>query len=95
VRSHRFGKCLNSSADFSNFKYELEQFLSRDYLVSTDVRLNTGDFNRPFDLDLAIIHRQDSGVRINIEIDAPYAYFSREAKHCIGEDTLRDAYFFG
>ena len=93
VRSHRFGKCSNSSADFSTFKYELEQFLSRDYLVSTDARMNTGVFNRPFDLDLAIIHREDNGIRINIEIDAPYAYFSREAKHCIGEDTLRDAYF--
>ena len=93
VRSHRFDKYIQSNADFSKFKYELEQFFSRDYIVSCDVRINTGGLNRPFDLDLALIHRKDAGIRINIEVDAPYSFFSREAKHCIGEDILRDDYF--
>lgn len=93
VRSHRFDKYIQSNADFSKFKYELEQFFSRDYIVSCDVRINTGGVNRPFDLDLALIHRKDAGIRINIEVDAPYSFFSREAKHCIGEDILRDDYF--
>ena len=93
VRSHRFDRYIQSNADFSKFKYELEQFFSRDYIVSCDVRINTGGVNRPFDLDLALIHRKDAGIRINIEVDAPYSFFSREAKHCIGEDILRDDYF--
>ena len=93
VRSHRFDKYIQSNADFSKFKYELEQFFSRDYIVSCDVRINTGGLNRPFDLDLALIHRKDAGIRINIEVDEPYSLFSREAKHFIGEDILRDDYF--
>ena len=93
VRSHRFKKYLNSTVDFSKFKYELDQFFGVEYIVSDDVRLNTGMLNRPFDLDLALIHRKNSGIRINIEVDEPYSFFSREARHCIGEDTLRDVYF--
>ncbi len=55
--------------------------------------MNTGGRNRPFDLDLALIHRKDETIRINIEVDEPYALFSREARHCIGEDDHRDVYF--
>ena len=93
VRSHRFNRCTQSKADFAKLKYELEQFFSPDYIVSGDVRINTGGVNRPFDLDLAIIHSKDGGIRINIEVDEPYSLFSREARHCVGEDNLRDAYF--
>lgn len=93
VRSHRFGKCIHNSACFSNFKYEVEQVFGCDYIVSSEVRMNTGSVNRPFDLDLALLHRKDPCIRINIEIDEPYASFSREAKHCDGDDTLRDDYF--
>ena len=67
VRSHRFDRYIQSNTDFSKFKYELEQFFSRNYIVSGDVRINTGGVNRPFDLDLALIHRNDGGIRINIE----------------------------
>jgi len=93
VRSHRFDRFMPSNAVFSTFKYEVGRLLSEDYLVSGDVRINTGGVNRPFDLDLALIHRKDDRIRINIQVDEPYSLFSREARHCVGEDSLRDAYF--
>ena len=93
VRSHRFGKFKQSNAEFSQFKYELEQILGGNYIISGNVRMNTGGANRPFDLDLALIHREDEAIRINIEVDEPYSLFSREARHCSGEDDLRDNYF--
>ena len=93
VRSHRFGKFKQSNAEFSQFKYELEQIFGGNYIISGDARMNTGGANRPFDLDLALIHRKDDSIRINIEVDEPYSLFSREARHCRGEDDLRDNYF--
>ena len=93
VRSHRFGRFKKSNSEFSKLKYELERIFSDNYIISGDVRMNTGKSNRPFDLDLALIHRNDDAIRINIEVDEPYSLFSREARHCIGEDDLRDAYF--
>lgn len=93
VRSHRFNRFMPSNASFSKFKYEIGRILGEDYIVSGDVRINTGGVNRPFDLDLALIHRKDDRIRINIQVDEPYSLFSREARHCIGEDILRDAYF--
>lgn len=93
VRSHRFDKFKESNADFYKFKYELERIFSPYYIVSDVVRINTVRENRPFDLDLALMHRKDGGIRINIEVDEPYSFFSREARHCIGEDIHRDDYF--
>src|SRR5690606_28222357 len=48
---------------------------------------------RPYEPDIAMIDIINSNLRIDIEIDEPYAGITRQPTHCENEDVVRDMYF--
>lgn len=94
VRSHRLGSVKRRGYKDPFFQGTLEKYLGNYFEISGIVRLNTGENIRPYEPDISIIDNLSGlNIRIDIEIDEPYAGFSRQATHCIGEDDLRDLYF--
>ncbi|MFN8436258.1 MAG: hypothetical protein U0V72_01370 [Cytophagales bacterium] len=94
VRSHRFGNSKRRGFKELSFQKSIEKHFDKYFIISGEVRLNTGKDTRPYEPDIAIIDKRlDKNIRIDIEIDEPYAAISRQATHCIGEDTIRDTYF--
>ncbi len=94
VRSHRFGSTKRRGFKDESFQSSIQKYFSPYFDISGKVRLNTGESTRPFEPDIAIIDKKsDKNIRIDIEIDEPYAGITRQPTHCKGEDFARDTYF--
>ncbi|MCG8734681.1 hypothetical protein [Tenacibaculum finnmarkense] len=93
VRTHRYGATKRKGFKDQSFEKSISTFFSNKYEVSGNVRLNTGKSTRPFEPDIAIICTTNKNIRIDIEIDEPYAGITRQSIHCKGEDVNRDNYF--
>jgi very-short-patch-repair endonuclease len=93
VRSFRLGNTKRRGFKEESFQKSIEQYFGKDYIVLGNARLNTGKETRPFEPDIAIIDKSNSNLRIDIEIDEPYAGLTRQPTHCKGEDVNRDVYF--
>lgn len=94
VRSHRTGKAKRRGYKEGAFQASIERYFGKQFEVSGEVRLNTGAGMRPFETDIAIIERTKVfNLRIDVEIDEPYAGIDRQPTHCAGDDVMRDIYF--
>jgi hypothetical protein len=94
VRSYRLGNTKRRGFKEESFQKSIEQYFGETFLVLGNVRLNTGKETRPFEPDIAIIGKSNiTNLRIDIEIDEPYAGITRQPIHSKGEDTNRDIYF--
>jgi hypothetical protein len=94
VRSYRLGNTKRRGFKEESFQKSIEQYFGKDFSVLGNARLNTGKETRPFEPDIAIIAKSNNtNIRIDIEIDEPYAGITRQPTHCKGEDVNRDIYF--
>lgn len=93
VRSHRFGSTKRRGFKEASFQKAIEYFFSNNFEISGNTRLNTGKRTRPFEPDIAMLGKSKENIRIDIEIDEPYAGITRQPTHCIGDDINRDNYF--
>jgi hypothetical protein len=94
VRTHRFGSTKRRGFKEESFQESLQKYFGSYFIVSGVVRLNTGKETRPYEPDIAIIdNKTDNNIRIDIEIDEPYAGITRQPTHCKGDDLIRDTYF--
>lgn len=93
IRSHRFGNTKLRGFKEDSFQNSIESYFGDHFTVAGDIRLNTGKHTRPFEPDIAIIDNSNTNLRIDIEIDEPYAGITRQPTHCKGEDYYRDTYF--
>ena len=79
-----------SEAKFQN--YLQDTFRGCDLLILGDCNILPVEDNRPFEPDIAIICKKRPSIRIDIEIDEPYAALTRKPIHYIGcGDDFRDA----
>lgn len=79
-----------SEADFQNYLEKI--FKKYDLLILGDCNIIPVEDNRPFEPDIAIICKNHPSIRIDIEIDEPYAAFTRKPIHYMGcGDDFRDA----
>jgi very-short-patch-repair endonuclease len=93
VRSFRLGNTKRRGFKEEAFQKSIELYFGKVFTVLGNARLNTGKETRPFEPDIAIIDKSSSNLRIDIEIDEPYAGLTRQPTHCKGEDVNRDTYF--
>ena len=93
IRSHRIGSTKRIGFKEASFQKAIEHYFAENFEISGNIRLNTGKKTRPFEPDIAIISYSNDNIRIDIEIDEPYAGVSRQPTHCIGDDINRDNYF--
>ena len=94
IRSHRFGKANRRGVKELEFQKHIELCFGNNFIVSGEVRLNTGKGSRPYEPDIAIIDKETiKNIRIDIEIDEPYDGSNRKPTHCIGKDWIRDNFF--
>lgn len=94
VRTHRYGNTKRRGVKENVFQNSIEKYFGKLFEISGNVRLNTGKETRPFEPDIAIIEKGDTfNLRIDIEIDEPYAGLTRQPTHCKGDDLMRDSYF--
>lgn len=94
VRSYRIGYTKRRGYKEESFQRSLFKYFGKEFEVLGNIRLNTGKETRPFEPDIAIIDKSNStGLRMDIEIDEPYAGITREHTHCKGHDINRDIYF--
>jgi hypothetical protein len=93
IRSFRVGKTKLRGFKEESFQKSIETYFSKEFDVLGNARINTGRETRPFEPDIAIIDKSNINLRIDIEIDEPYAGITRQPTHCKGEDVSRDVYF--
>ncbi len=93
IRSYRLGTTKRRGFKEEVFQKAIEDVFGNQFIVSGELRINTGKDTRPFEPDIAIIDKKNSSLRIDIEIDEPYAGITRQPTHCKGDDTMRDIYF--
>lgn len=93
VRSYRVGTTKRRGFKEEVFQNAISNTFDDSFIVSGELRINTGEDTRPFEPDIAIIDKRNGSIRIDIEIDEPYAGISRQPTHCKGDDTMRDIYF--
>lgn len=94
VRSYRLGNTKRRGYKEEPFQNSIKQYFGKDFIVLGNARLNTGKETRPFEPDIAIIDKFNlTNLRIDIEIDEPYAGITRQPTHCKGDDVNRDIYF--
>ncbi len=94
VRSYRSGNTKRRGYKEEAFQKTIEQYFGKQFIVLGNARLNTGKETRPFEPDIAIIDKSNTtNLRIDIEIDEPYAGITRQPTHCKGDDVNRDIYF--
>jgi hypothetical protein len=94
VRSHRRGSTKRMGYKEIEFQGLIQTVFGGEFDVLGDARLNTGKDTRPFEPDVAIVEKGSRlNLRIDIEIDEPYAGITRQPTHCKGEDAHRDTYF--
>lgn len=94
VRTHRLGSTKRRGFKDELFQKSIEQYFGKYFTVLGNARLNTGKDTRPFEPDIAILDElSHTNLKIDIEIDEPYAGITRQAIHCKGDDINRDIYF--
>lgn len=93
VRSYRVGTTKRRGFKEEVFQRAIEDVFGNQFIVSGKLRINTGKDTRPFEPDIALIDKSNDCLRIDIEIDEPYAGITRQPTHCKGDDTMRDIYF--
>lgn len=93
VRSYRVGTTKRRGFKEEVFQRAIEDVFGNQFIVSGELRINTGKDTRPFEPDIALIDKANDCLRIDIEIDEPYAGITRQPTHCKGDDTMRDIYF--
>lgn len=93
VRKHSHGRINRRGYKEQDFQTAIEECFGNEFLISGEIILNTGRKTRPYEPDIALIDRSNPSLKIDIEIDEPYAAFTRKPTHCIGDDTQRDIYF--
>ena len=93
VRSYRVGATKRRGFKEEAFQRAIEEAFGNDFVVSGELRINTGKDTRPFEPDIALINKKNDCLRIDVEIDEPYAGVTRQPTHCKGDDTMRDIYF--
>ncbi|MES2733477.1 MAG: hypothetical protein V4714_17160, partial [Bacteroidota bacterium] len=94
VRSYRLGNTKRRGFKEESFQKSIKQYFGNDFTIIGNARINTGKETRPFEPDIAIIGKFTlSNLRIDIEIDEPYAGITRQPTHCKGDDVNRDMYF--
>ena len=73
------------------FQYFLSSFFDDSVLVLNDCSILPADNYRPYEPDIAIICRNRTSIRIDVEVDEPYSGHTREPIHYIGcGDDFRD-----
>lgn len=77
----------------SSFENRLKEFIGQQARVLGDVNILPQNDVRPFEPDIAVIYAKNGlNVRIDIEIDEPYAAITNKPTHYIGcGDEYRDA----
>lgn len=95
IRSHRVLSTASKRRGYTEliFENKLRDLVPKGVQVMGNLSINTGNQTRPYEPDIAIIVESESNIRIDIEIDEPYAGISRQATHVAGEDDNRDIYF--
>ncbi|MDD3744267.1 MAG: hypothetical protein PHX54_11640, partial [Lentimicrobiaceae bacterium] len=93
VRSYRVGTTKRRGFKEEVFQRAIEEVFGNHFIVSGELRINTGKDTRPLEPDIALIGKKNDCLRIDIEIDEPYAGITRQPTHCKGDDTMRDIYF--
>lgn len=93
VRSYRIGTTKRRGFKEEVFQRSIEECFGNHFIVSGELRINTGKDTRPFEPDIALIGKKNDCLRIDIEIDEPYAGITRQPTHCKGDDAMRDIYF--
>ena len=93
IRSYRVGTTKRRGFKEEVFQRAIEELFGNQFIVSGELRINTGKNTRPFEPDIALISKENNCLRIDIEIDEPYAGITRQPTHCKGDDTMRDIYF--
>lgn len=79
-----------SEVGFQNYLCDI--FAGYDLLILGDCNILPIENNRPFEPDVAVICKKSPSIRIDIEIDEPYAAVTREPIHYVGGgDDFRDA----
>ena len=78
IRTHRIGTTKRKGFKDESFEKSISKLLSNKFEVSGNIRLNTGKLTRPFEPDIAIICSTNKNIRIDIEIDEPYAGITRQ-----------------
>ena len=79
-----------SEIGFQNYLQEILK--GYDLLIFGDCNILPVEDNRPFEPDIAIICKEYPSIRIDIEIDEPYAAITRKPIHYVGcGDDFRDA----
>lgn len=92
LRSCRKGRATMRGYKEQSFQDSLTKYFGGYFEISGSIQIFNGA--RPYEPDIALIDKRPMGsIRIDIEIDEPYAGLSRQAIHCDGEDEARDIYF--
>jgi hypothetical protein len=93
VRSYRKGKTKRRGYKEKDFQESIITVFGSHFIVSGELRINTGKNTRPFEPDITLIDKKNKSLIIDIEIDEPYAGITRQPTHCKGDDNMRDFYF--
>ncbi len=94
VKSYRIGTSYRRGYKEQDFESMLKKYFSNIFEIRGDIRINTGDYSRPYEPDIALIdNKSGKNIRIDIEIDEPYSGITRQPIHCISEDEQRNIYF--
>lgn len=94
VRSYSQGKFKRAGFKEASFKEVLSKYFDRDFEILGDIHLSTGIQTRPYEPDIALIDNKSGlNIRIDIEIDEPYAGITRKPTHLAAEDDIRDVFF--
>lgn len=93
IRSYQIGKQHKRGFKEEVFQQAVEKYFGTEFTILGDARINTGKQTRPYEPDIAMIDTINYSLRIDIEIDEPYAGITRQPTHCENEDVVRDMYF--
>lgn len=93
IRSYQIGRAQKRGFKEEIFQKSLEKYFGTEFTILGNARINTGKQTRPYEPDIAMIDSTNSNLRIDIEIDEPYAGITRQPTHCENEDNIRDLYF--
>lgn len=92
VFPHRKGKIARRGHMEESFqKYLEQQFKESKLKILDDCAILPADNYRPYEPDIAIVDLESPSIRIDIEIDEPYAAITNNPIHYIGgDDDFRD-----
>jgi uncharacterized protein (TIGR02145 family) len=93
IRPQRAGKTQRRGYKEESFEALLRKVLSEDYQVLGNTKVKIGNTKKSYEPDIAIICQKNINIKIDIEIDEPYAGIGRELTHIKGTDKKRDKYF--